>query len=80
MEASNKASLKELSETKEALARLTVNQVKSTGWETRLNVTAQEKDDLQQELEVEHSRAKIADGQIAILRERCGTRYFNWNY
>lgn len=80
MEASNKASLKELSETKEALARLTVNQVKSTGWETRLNVTAQEKDDLQQELEVEQSRAKIADGQIAALRERCGTRYFNWNY
>ena len=70
-EASTKVIMQELEDAKAAVARLTLNQAKSVGWDVRLNNAVQERDDLKQELEVERQRNKSSDGHIAILKERC---------
>ncbi|KAH8118771.1 hypothetical protein DFH11DRAFT_699408 [Phellopilus nigrolimitatus] len=70
-ESSKKSVMQELDEAKETVSRLTVNQVKSTGWELRLNATAQEKDDLRQELHSERQRSKGAEAHVLALKDRC---------
>ncbi|EJD01634.1 uncharacterized protein FOMMEDRAFT_169713 [Fomitiporia mediterranea MF3/22] len=70
-EASKKSLYQELDEAKESLSKLTINQAKSAGWDTRLNTISEEKDDLQQELDSERQRAKNAEAHVASLRERC---------
>lgn len=72
-EASTKVILQELEDAKATVARLTLNQAKSVGWDVRLNNAMQERDDLKQEVEVERQRSKSADGHIAVLKERCCT-------
>ncbi|OCH94494.1 hypothetical protein OBBRIDRAFT_884689 [Obba rivulosa] len=71
-EASNKAALQGLEDARTNVAKLTAQQARSVGVETRLAVALQEKDDLQQERDSAVQRAKVVESRISALKERCG--------
>jgi chromosome segregation ATPase len=71
IETSNKVVLQELSETRTNLTRLTTQQVRSVGLETRLTNITQEKEDIQQERDSADQRARLAEARIVALRDRC---------
>ncbi|KAL6307178.1 hypothetical protein BKA93DRAFT_747895 [Sparassis latifolia] len=70
-EASNKTTLQELEEVRANMSRLTTQQARSIGWETRLSSALQEKDDMQQERDSAAQRAKLAEARISMLRDKC---------
>jgi hypothetical protein len=69
-ETSHKALLLELHEARDAISRLTVQNARSVGWDTRLTILMQERDDLQQERDSEASRAHRAENRVAALNTR----------
>ena len=70
-----KALIEELEELKSSLSKLAVTQAKSAGWETRLQASEQDRDDLRQELDAERQRSKTAEAQVNSLKERCGKSF-----
>ncbi|EMD40357.1 hypothetical protein CERSUDRAFT_110951 [Gelatoporia subvermispora B] len=70
-ESSNKAALHELEDARANVARLTAQQARSVGLETRLAIALQEKDDLQQERDSATQRAKLIELRVNALKERC---------
>ncbi|PCH40784.1 hypothetical protein WOLCODRAFT_136990 [Wolfiporia cocos MD-104 SS10] len=70
-EASNKHVLEQLQEAQSTITRLTSQQARSIGWENRLAIALQEKDDLQQERDSAAQRAKLAESRISALNEKC---------
>ncbi|EPQ58932.1 hypothetical protein GLOTRDRAFT_54511, partial [Gloeophyllum trabeum ATCC 11539] len=69
-ESSNKTALQQLSDARAEVSRLQAQLARSVGWDTRLAVIAQEKDDLQQERDSEAHRARMAEVRLAALKEK----------
>lgn len=69
-ETSNKTISHELEEARSTISRLKVQQARSAGWETRLAVTIQEKEDMQQERDGEAARAKLAESRLKALKDK----------
>lgn len=72
LETSNKAALQELQEARSNMARLTAQTARSAGWENRLAVALQDRDDMQQERDSALQRARTAESRISTLKEKCG--------
>ncbi|KAI0920845.1 hypothetical protein AcW1_004995 [Taiwanofungus camphoratus] len=70
-EASNKSALQELQEARVNISRLSTQHARSVGWENRLAVAIQERDDFQQERDSALQRAKLAETRISSLKEKC---------
>ncbi|KAH9948736.1 hypothetical protein B0H21DRAFT_210945 [Amylocystis lapponica] len=70
-ETSTKSSLQELEEARAHVGRLTAQNARSIGWENRLAMALQEKDDFQQERDSATHRAKLAEARISALQEKC---------
>ncbi|KZT29451.1 hypothetical protein NEOLEDRAFT_1056746 [Neolentinus lepideus HHB14362 ss-1] len=70
VESSNKTALQELTDARAEISRLQAQHARSVGWDTRLAVIAQEKDDLQQERDSEAHRARMAEVRLAALKEK----------
>jgi hypothetical protein len=66
-EASNKALLKDLDESRNVLANLSVQNAKSLGFEARLRTVEQERDDMREESRVQGARADVAESKAASL-------------
>ena len=75
-ETSSKALQDDLYETKSKLSRVTAQQARAIGLDTRLSAALQEKDDLRQERDHALHRSKLAEARIAGLKERC----CEWEY
>ena len=71
IETSNKIVLQELNETRTSLTRLTTQQLRSVGLESRLASVTQEKEDIQQERNSADQRVRLAEARIIALRDRC---------
>ncbi|KAH9833781.1 uncharacterized protein C8Q71DRAFT_849692 [Rhodofomes roseus] len=71
LEASNKTAVQELQEVRGNVSRLTAQNARSVGWENRLAVALQEKDDMQQERDSAVQRARLAESRISTLKEKC---------
>ncbi|KAH9927287.1 uncharacterized protein B0H18DRAFT_907544 [Fomitopsis serialis] len=71
LESSNKAAVQELQEARSNVSRLTAQNARSVGWENRLAVALQEKDDMQQERDSATQRARLAESRISTLKEKC---------
>lgn len=71
-ESSHRNALQELQEVQANAARLAAQNARSIGWENRLAVALQEKDDYQQERDIALQRAKLAEARISALKEKCG--------
>jgi hypothetical protein len=69
-EASHKALLLEFQDARDAISRLTVQNARSVGWDTRLTIVMQERDDLQQERDSEAHKARRAENRVAALNTR----------
>lgn len=72
LETSNKAALQELQEARSNVARLTAQAARSAGWENRLAIALQDRDDMQQERDSALHRARLAESRISTLKEQCG--------
>ncbi|EED81094.1 predicted protein [Postia placenta Mad-698-R] len=70
-ESSHRNALQELQEVQANAARLAAQNARSIGWENRLAVALQEKDDYQQERDIALQRAKLAEARISALKEKC---------
>ncbi|KLO06579.1 hypothetical protein SCHPADRAFT_917500 [Schizopora paradoxa] len=79
-ESSRNTVTQELNDARETVTRLTSNQARSIGWETRLNGAIQEKEDLLQELESERQRAKTADAKLSALQDRSDKQQADINH
>ena len=66
-DASNKALLKDLDESRNVLAILSVQNAKSLGFEARLRTVEQERDDMREEIRVQGARADAAESKAASL-------------
>ncbi|KAG8935018.1 hypothetical protein FRC01_010523 [Tulasnella sp. 417] len=64
-DASNRTLLNELQDTRSAMTRMTTQNARSVGWETRLTNVMQERDDTAQELDAERQRARTAEAKAA---------------
>lgn len=62
--------MQELDEAKDDVSRLTSLYARSVGWETRLAMALQEKDDIQQERNSASQKLKLAEARISGLKER----------
>ena len=71
-ESSNKILALELQEARTAVGRLSGEHARSVGWETRLRVALQERDDLQQERDNEAARARQAETRVVVFADKCG--------
>lgn len=65
------STLEELQAAKEKIAHLTAQNARYIGIDTRLAVTLQEKDDMQQERNSATQRARMAEARITSLKEKC---------
>lgn len=72
LETSNKVALQELQEARSNVSRLTAQAARSAGWENRLAISLQDRDDMQQERDSALHRARLAESRISTLREQCG--------
>lgn len=70
-DASNKALLKDLDESRNVLANLSVQSAKSLGFEARLRTVEQERDDMREESKVQGVRADAAESKAASLTLQC---------
>lgn len=71
-ETSKKALLQELEEARSDVARLSSQNARAVGLETRLAMSLQEKDDIKQELDSATQRARMTESRIISYREKCG--------
>jgi hypothetical protein len=69
-EASHKALLHELHEARDAISRLTAQNARSVGWDTRLMVVMQERDDIRQERDSAAHRARQGETRVTALNAR----------
>ncbi|KAF6748930.1 hypothetical protein DFP72DRAFT_915002 [Ephemerocybe angulata] len=69
-EVSNKTLLQELQEARETISRLTANNARSMGWDSRLTAALKERDDMQQERDSESHRARLAESRFAALKDK----------
>ena len=70
-DASNKALLKDLDESRNVLTNLSVQNAKSLGFEARLRTVEQERDDIREESRAQGARADAADSKAASLALQC---------
>lgn len=70
-DASNKALLKDLDESRNVLANLSVQSAKSLGFEARLRTVEQERDDMREESKVQGARADAAESKATSLTLQC---------
>lgn len=70
-DASNKALLKDLDESRNVLASLSVQNAKSLGFEARLRTAEQERDDMREESRVQGARADAAESKATSLSLQC---------
>ncbi|KAG8897961.1 hypothetical protein FRB99_007771, partial [Tulasnella sp. 403] len=70
-DASNRTLLKELQDSRTAMARITAQHARSTGWETRLAAAKQEREDLIQEREAESVRSRNSEAKAQALESKC---------
>lgn len=70
-DASNKALLKDLDESRNVLANLSVQNAKSLGFEARLRTAEQERDDMREESRAQGARADAAESKAASLTLQC---------
>ena len=70
-DASNKALLKDLDESRNVLANLSVQNAKSLGFEARLRTVEQERDDMREESRVQGTRADAAESKAASISLQC---------
>jgi len=70
-DASNKALLKDLDESRIVLTNLSVQNAKSLGFEARLRTVEQERDDMREESRVQGARADGAESKAASLALQC---------
>jgi len=66
-DASNRALLKDLDESRNVIANLSVQNAKSLGFEARLRTVDQERDDMREESRVQGARADAAESKAASL-------------
>jgi hypothetical protein len=71
-DSSNRTLLHELQESRSAVARLSAQSARSTGWEARLRTLEQERDDINEERKAQSARARAAETKSAALTEQCG--------
>ncbi|KZT06528.1 uncharacterized protein LAESUDRAFT_181974 [Laetiporus sulphureus 93-53] len=71
VESSQRNALEQLQEARSTNKRLTAQHARSVGWENRLAVALQDKDDLQQERDSAAQRAKLAEARINTLKDKC---------
>ncbi|KIO22023.1 hypothetical protein M407DRAFT_28438 [Tulasnella calospora MUT 4182] len=64
-DASNRTLLNELQDTRSAMTRVTTQNARSVGWETRLANVMQERDDIAQEIDAERQRSRTAEAKAA---------------
>lgn len=69
-DSSNKALLQELDTARSVIDRLSTQNARSAGWDLKLAASAQEIDDLKQELEAERQRNKVAEAKSAAVHQR----------
>ena len=70
-DASNKALLNDLDESRNVLANLSVQNAKAIGFESRLRTVEQERDDMREESRVQGARADAAQSKVASLSLQC---------
>jgi hypothetical protein len=70
-DASNKALLKDLDESRNVLTNLSVQNAKSLGFEARLWTVEQERDDMREESRAQGARADAAESKAASLSLQC---------
>ena len=72
-DSSNRTLLHQLQESRSAVARLSAQSARSTGWEARLRTLEQERDDINEERKAQAARARAAETKSTSLTEQCGT-------
>jgi hypothetical protein len=71
-DSSNRTLLHEFRESRSAVARLSAQSARSTGWEARLRTLEQERDDINEERKAQSARARMAEAKSAALTDQCG--------
>lgn len=77
-DSSNRTLLHQLQESRSAVARLSAQSARSTGWEARLRTLEQERDDINEERKAQSARARAAETKSTALTEQCGTSLPAW--